>query len=162
MKILNIDNYISERIKIKPVTNAEWGKTQDEIKLKFYNHTLQQGDIVYFRMHQNIPYMVILEESLYKKVMLISSLRSYDCTKGVFLLKSIDSCSPTFMTLSDYDASLKNIRNNINNYNWDIVKVYRGHLDAILPKDMNDIIVLDNLNKLVKNFKLVFEDGKWL
>lgn len=155
MKILDTNQYMSERVKVQPVTNAELKKAQDDIKL----HTLQQGDIVYFQKLQYTPYMVILDESLFKKVMFSVSVKAYNCTRGVFLNKSYENCNPSFMIISDYDSYLKHKNNN---GDWDIAKVYRGYLDKICPEDMNKLIVLDNLNKLVKNFKLVFENGKWL
>ena len=157
MKILDTNQYISERIKVQPVTNAELDKIEKDIYL--HEPQLKQGDIVYFQTRPYIPYMVILDESLFKKVMLSASIKGYNCTQGVFLNTSYEKCNPSFIIISDYDSSLKHKNNNSN---WDIAKVYRGYLDTIRPEDMNKLIVLDNLNKLVKNFKLVFDNGKWL
>lgn len=157
MKTLNASNLIIERVKVKPVTNAELKKAQDEYK-RLYIWTLCQGDIIYFRNRPDIPYIVIMNESLYKQVMLKRSLDSYDFTKGVILNMSQPSDYPNFMVASDYTDSLKYKTD----HDWDIVKVYRGELDSILQENIRQLINIDNLKQLVKDFKLVFENGKWL
>ena len=161
MKILNIDNYISERIKIKPVTNAELKKAQDEYN-KHHIHELRQGDIVYIRQNLDCPYVFIMDEFLYKRVLLKKSLESYDFTKGVIL--NIDNKSLNFITISDYNTSFKYDFSLIygDPRDWDIVKIYRGYLNPIYPEDMYQFININNLKKLVEDFKLVFENGKWL
>ena len=155
MKILNADQYISERIKVQPVTNAELKKAQDNIKL----HTLQQGDIVYFKREQYAPYVVIMEKSLYTKVMLPMSLKSYDCTCGVIMRTQLIGASPNFMLVSDYDATSLECKGN---HDFDIVKVCRGHLNPIKPDYMAEFVYIDNLKALAKNFTVVFENGKWI
>jgi len=157
MKTLNANNFIIERVKVKPITNAELKKAQDEYK-RLHIWTLHQGDIIYFRNKLNSPYIVIMNEFLYKQVMLKRSLESYDFTKGVILNMYQTSVYPNFMSVSDYTDSLKYETDP----DWDIVKVYRGELNSILQENIRQLINIDNLKQLVKNFKLVFDNGKWL
>ena len=37
MKVLDINNYISERIKVKPITNGEWSKISQDISKQIEN-----------------------------------------------------------------------------------------------------------------------------
>ena len=160
MKILNADQYISERIKVQPITNAELKKAAidkelHEINRELHEHKLKQGDIVYY---ENIPHMVIMEEHLYKQVLVANSLLRYDCTRGVIACKDNIGASPGFMLVSDYDSESLKCKTAI----LDIQKVYRGPININKSTDMKQLICVDNLKQLEKDFTLIFDKGKWL
>lgn len=120
---------------------------------------IMQGDIVYFRRTPDMPYMAIIEESLYNQIMRPESLTMYDLSKGVFLfLDPREKYGPNFMLVSDYDKSLKYH----GDHDWDIAEVRRGYLNRISPSDMTRLISINNLKELAKNFKPAFKNGKWL
>jgi len=161
MKILKTNNFVSERVKVKPVTNAEWNSYKHSLR-QGDMHSLRQGDIIYVRETPYTPRIVIMEESLYKQVLFKESLESYDFTKGVILSadNSFAYHGAWFITLAKYDM---NLRLHSGNSDYDIVKVRRGYLNPIRPEDMNkQFIDVNNLAKLAKDFTVVFEDGKWL
>lgn len=152
MRILNTDIFVSERMKFRPVTNAELDKIKE-----LYEHKLKQGDITYYG---NMPHLVIMEEHLYKQVLLASSMSYYDFTDGVMACKRNIGSSTNFMLVSDYhSASLKAKTSNIM---FDIQKVYRGSIDMTRSTDMRKLICVDNLKQLQKDFTLIFDNGKWL
>jgi len=117
---------------------------------------LIQGDIVYFKTDMGNPYMVIIDDSLYKSIMYEESIDKYDCSKGVFL-STTGNCI-NFMTISDYNKGLKcSIDSGFN-----IQKAYRGHSGRISPENIAEVVNTSNLEKMVKYFRLIFKDGRWL
>lgn len=158
MKILNTNNFISERIKVQPITNLELDAAQNKYKLLDGKY-LKQGDIVYVKYEQDLPYVVITDKSLYTQILVPQSLKMYDCSCGVLARKHYADDSPSFMLVSDYyNESLKCK----GDHDFDIVKLCRGQFKPIKPDEASQFTCIDNLEKLAKNFTVVFENGKWL
>jgi len=155
MRILNTDIFVSERMKFRPVTNAELDKIK--IYTELHEHKLKQGDIVYYR---DMPHLVIMEEHLYKQVLLASSLSYYDFTDGVMACKRNIGSSTNFMLVSDYHS--ESLKTKTSDVNFDIQKIYRGSIDMTRSTDMRKLICVDNLKQLQKDFTLIFDNGKWL
>ena len=152
MRILNADSFVSERMKFRPVTNTELDKIKD-----LYEHHLKQGDIAYYH---DTPHIVIMEEHLYKQVLQPNSLSYYNCTCGVIVNKNKIESSPGFMLVSDYHS--ESLKCKTPNSGFDIQKVYRGSINITKSTNMKQLICVDNLKQLEKDFTLIFDDGKWL
>ena len=155
MKVLDINKLVSERMKLRPVTNAELDKIKIDIDL--HEQQLKQGDIAYY---QNIPHMVIMEEHLYKQVLHANSLSHYDCTCGVIACKNSIHTPTGFMLVSDYHS--ESLKCKTPHSAFDIQKVYRGPININKSIDMKQFICVDNLKQLEKDFTLIFDNGKWL
>lgn len=50
MKILKTNDFVSERVKVKPITNAEWEQMKQDVSQKALEEDslpLRQGDVVH-------------------------------------------------------------------------------------------------------------------
>jgi len=155
MKVLDTNKFVSERIKIRSVTNAELDKINIDIYL--HEHKLKQEDIVYYH---DTPHMVIMEEHLYKQVLVANSLSYYDCTCGVTAHKNSIHAPTGFMLVSDYNSA--SLKCKTSNSSFNIQKVYRGPINITGSTDMEQLICVDNLKQLEKDFTLIFDNGKLL
>lgn len=157
MRILNTSKFVSERMKIRPVTNAELDKIIKIDTELLHEPKLKQGDIVYYN---NKPHLVLIEERLYKQVLQASSMSYYDCTCGVIVNKNKIEDFTNFMLVSDYHSTSLKVKTSDSGF--DIQKVYRGSRDITKSADIKQLICVDNLKQLEKDFTLIFDDGKWL
>lgn len=69
MKILKTDNFVSERVKVKAVTNAEWQDIQDKINnfRKIENPSLEdikEGNVVCIKDDMNTTHVYIVFNSM--------------------------------------------------------------------------------------------------
>lgn len=164
MQILKTYDYISERVKIKPVTNAEWDKAKkdmietmslsDDNTLK---SKLKEFDIVKTFFSASL-YLIVKNPDLISTLNLDVYKLSEALTEGMALYyHGSGDVGFSYLFLSKYD---ENLRYNSNNC-WDIHKIYRrntnNEVKVYNAKDLMDVASAKSLKILQKHFKLIFE-----
>jgi len=100
MKILHFGDFVSERVKVKPITNAEWDKAKDDMaKFKNIKETI-------------MPYMrdgyIVIEEHISSDHRHISEeIATVDIFNNEIRFVTYDDKNGYFTTLSYYDDNLE-------------------------------------------------------
>ena len=148
MKILDINNFISERVKIKPITNAELEQAKKNIEklkdLSFTKDCITCGRIIMFR---DKTLGVYLNGDIAKEIADFFHLgRPYE-GKYFLCVRDEINCTCTYVCLSNYDGNLHHDRNNDE---VDIIRIYTD------PLTIDEIKTLEN-NKF---YPILLDFGK--
>lgn len=157
MKILSTQDFISERMKVKPVTNAEWDETKQEI-LKIMKKRLERVKLDK-RLLRYFGYVVEVKDGTcwitlgdtiaepdyvkeYRKLFDVQEELSYP----LMIIASDQSMYDwSFVEICYYDETFPKYGNNVY---LDIVAMYK------LPIEPKDIDTLDGLNAVYEKYKL--------
>ena len=143
MKILRANDFISERIKVQPITNAELEKAQkDMIKIlrnqDIDKNALAYNDIVFDAYGYTYIYLsdYDLKRFRYENNLLVSFFKPWSTGKD-------DEKELGFMSVNSYEQNLTYEEDN----NFDIVQIVKG---VVTQKDIDNI---HNINEMVELFK---------
>jgi len=161
MKILDIDSFIVERMRFRPVTNAEWDKIRKEtlavLPLK-YENILVPGNVLTIEINEkcNLDYIVIpiddinpffnkKEHELYDDLGISNILVNYNLGNNIKPVEYFARYESSFM--SDFPNA------NRNWYDYKIIKI-RG---TIKEDDFHNMKAIDDLKKIYVKYHLTYE-----
>lgn len=163
MKVLNTNDFLFERVKVQPVTNAEWEKAKqdvDEIMLHdsyLLKNRLHEFDIVMNSFSES-PFLVVKSPDLIKTLNLDIQELKEALKEGLALYyHGSGGTGYAYVFLSRYEKDLTYRWNKV----WNISKIYRrnteGEVKVYNAADLMDIANTKSLEMLKKHFKLIFE-----
>jgi len=164
MQILKTYDFISERVKIKPITNAEWDKTKKdmiETMRLFDDNTLKsklkEFDIVKTFFSASL-YLIVKNPDLISTLNLDVDELNEGLKEGMALYyHGSGDVGFSYLFLSKYDENLRYYWTD----SWDIYKIYRrntnNEVKVYNAKDLMDVASTKSLKMLQNHFKLIFE-----
>lgn len=137
MKILKTNDFVSERMKVKPITNVEWEQMKQDMSQKALEEDclpLRQGDVVHVT-YENRYYMVVTDVDLLHEFGLIAL--SADFEKGALMSYDTSSRDPLqCMKLINYSGvdfvKYDLIYHNANEF--DITDVWRPNKNIMINR----------------------------
>jgi len=110
MRILKTDNYVSERVKVKPVTNAEWNNIKKDVEAYMKNpFELTKEDLVGTKL-ENYPMGVVVrmleEQEKQGNEASISTVRRDDTGGGFTWKFTVDGYMFWNKVINDKDFDL--------------------------------------------------------
>jgi len=159
MKILRTDNFISERVKVKPITNAEWNTVKNELQeLQGSINIVKPGDML-----KASDMVLVIVQNMFDEY-------EYDIKYGIYFGPTtknpkgvIEYAGATFISYENLISTFEYIHNK--NYSHHIAKIFR-------PQKVNENILslfvindFEELNKKLehdKNYMCVYKNPKLL
>jgi len=143
MKILDTNKFISERVKVKPVTNAEWDKARQQAL--FNDKTIACGTIVMF---DNKSFGVYVDETVLKDIKIQFGFLHLNVDDKFYVVIIPEVKKAGYANVTVFDQ-------NLNTYikGWNIIRIYKDPLTKDELKSLDEKNFCSTIQNMAKSRK---------